>query len=84
MSVDELLTMSRQELDRLEMMRAIQDRRLTQEEAAQSLRFNVPRVKRLCRACCQMGAAWLPEPAGAAAGRTNSSDRVPAAGPTRV
>jgi len=57
--VDELLTMSKTELNRLEIIQAIQDKRLTRKAAAESLRVSVRHVKRLCRAFRQMGAAGL-------------------------
>jgi transcriptional regulator GlxA family with amidase domain len=48
--VDELLTMSNQELTRLEVMQRLKDKRLTQKEAARMLGFSVRQVKRLFRA----------------------------------
>ncbi len=51
--------MTRNELSRLEMMQAIQDRRLTQKKAAQALGLSVRHVKRLYRAYREMGPAGL-------------------------
>ena len=57
--MDELLTMSTQEITRLEAMQRIKDKRLTQKEAAQMLRLSVRQVKRLYRAYKGRGAIGL-------------------------
>ena len=54
-----LVTMSRQELERVELMQRIQDRRTTQAEAAQTLGLTTRQVQRLYRAYRQAGAAGL-------------------------
>lgn len=46
---EEMLTMSHQELDRLEIVRAISRRQMTQKEAARRLQLSVRQVKRLVR-----------------------------------
>lgn len=57
--MDNLLTMSKKELSRLEIMQRIQEKRLTQKEAAWMLGLSVRQVKRLYRAYRQQGAAGL-------------------------
>jgi len=57
--VDKLLTMSKKELNRLEIMQRIQEKRLAQREAAQILGLSVRHVKRLYRAYRQQGAPGL-------------------------
>ena len=57
--MDELLKMSKKELNRLEVMQRIQEKRLTQKEAARMLGLSVRQVKRLYRAYRQQGAAGL-------------------------
>ena len=48
--MDELLTMSKQELTRLEAMQRIKEKRLTQKEAARMLNLSVRQIKRLFEA----------------------------------
>ena len=48
--MDELLTMSNQEITRLEAMQRIKDKRLTQKEAARMLNLSVRQIKRLFEA----------------------------------
>ena len=48
--MDKLLTMSNKELTRLEVMQRIQEKRLTQKEAAHMLGLSIRHVKRLYRA----------------------------------
>jgi len=43
--MDELLTMSKQEITRLEVMQRIKEKRLTQKEAAGMLKLSVRQVK---------------------------------------
>lgn len=57
--MDELLTMSKRELTRLEVMQRIKDKRLTQKEAAGMLGLSVRQVKRLYRAFKTQGAKGL-------------------------
>jgi DNA-directed RNA polymerase specialized sigma subunit len=45
--MDELLTMSKRELSRLEVMQRIKDKRLTQKEATQLLGISTRQVNRL-------------------------------------
>lgn len=54
-----LLTMSRRELDRVELMRRIQERRTTQAEAAEMLGLTARQVQRVYRAYREAGAAGL-------------------------
>jgi len=53
------LTMSAKELDRLEMIRRVLERRLTQRTAAQRLGLGLRQVERLCRSFRMDGAAGL-------------------------
>lgn len=57
--MDKLLTMSQKELNRLEIMQRIKEKRLTQKEAARILGLSVRQVKRLYRAYRQQGAGGL-------------------------
>ncbi len=57
--MDELLTMSKRELTRLEVMQRIKDKRLTQKEAAGMLGLSVRQVKRLYCAYKTQGAKGL-------------------------
>jgi hypothetical protein len=57
--VDNLLSMSNQEITRLEVMQRLQDKRLTQKEAAQLLALSVRQIKRLFRAYKAQGAQGL-------------------------
>ncbi len=65
--VDELLNMSTKELSRLrsdcalqpEVMQRLEEKRLSQKEAAEILGLSVRQVKRLGRSCCRSGAADL-------------------------
>ena len=57
--MDELLTMSKRELTRLEAMQRIKDKRLTQKEAARMLSLSVRQIKRLYRAYKAQGARGL-------------------------
>jgi transposase len=57
--MDELLTMSNRELTRLEVMQRIQQKRLTQKEAAGMLDLSVRQIKRLYRAYKAKGAKGL-------------------------
>ncbi len=57
--MDELLTMSKQEITRLEVMQRLKDKRLTQKEAAQLLGISTRQVKRLWQAYRQQGAKGL-------------------------
>ena len=57
--MDELLTMSKQELTRLEVMQRIKEKRLTQKEAAGMLKKSVRQIKRLFRAYKAQGAKGL-------------------------
>lgn len=57
--MDELLTMSKRELTRLEVMQRLKDKRLTQKEAAQILGLSTRQVKRLWQAYQEKGAAGL-------------------------
>ena len=57
--MDELLTMSKQEITRLEAMQRIKDKRLTQKEAARMLKLCVRQIKRLFRAYKAQGAKGL-------------------------
>ncbi len=53
------LTMSAKELDRLEVIGRVIERRLTQREAAERLGLSVRQVERLCRALRRYGASGL-------------------------
>jgi transposase len=53
------LTMSAKELDRLEIIRRVTERRLTQRKAAERLSLSLRQVERLCRAFRTNGAAGL-------------------------
>jgi transposase len=57
--MDQLLTMSNREITRLEAMQRIQDKRLTQKEAARLLGISTRQVKRLYRAYRKQGAKGL-------------------------
>jgi transposase len=57
--MDELLTMSKRELTRLEVMQRIQEKRLTQKEAAELLGISLRHAKRLWKAYRQEGAQGL-------------------------
>ena len=57
--MDELLTMSKRELSRLEVMQRIKDKRLTQKEAAWMLKLSVRQIRRLFRAYEACGAKGL-------------------------
>jgi transposase len=57
--MDELLTMSKQEITRLEAMQRIKDKRLTQEEAGRMLGISTRQVKRLYRAYREKGAKGI-------------------------
>lgn len=57
--MDELLTMSKREFTRLEVMQRLKDKRLTQKEAAQLLGLSIRQVKRLWRAYREKGAPGL-------------------------
>jgi len=57
--MDKLLTMSNQEITRLEAMQRIKDKRLTQKEAARMLNLSVRQIKRLYRAYKGKGAKGL-------------------------
>ena len=57
--MDELLTMSKKELTRLEVMQRLEEKRLKQREAAVQLRISVRHVKRLLHCYRQSGAAGL-------------------------
>jgi transposase len=57
--MDELLTMSNQEITRLEAMQRIKDKRLTQAEAAELLKVSVRQIKRMYRAYKGEGAKGL-------------------------
>lgn len=57
--MDELLTMSKSEITRLEVMQRLKDKRLSQKEASRMLEISVRQVKRLYRAYKAKGAAGL-------------------------
>lgn len=57
--MDELLSMSKRELTRLEVMQRLKDKRLTQKEAAQLLQVSIRQVKRLYQAFKAQGAKGL-------------------------
>ena len=57
--MDELLTMSNQEITRLEVMQRLKDKRLTQKEAARLLGISTRQVKRLWQAYRKKGAKGL-------------------------
>ncbi len=57
--MDKLLTMSNQEITRLEAMQRIKDKRLTQKEAGRLLNLSVRQIKRLYRAYKAHGAQGL-------------------------
>jgi transposase len=57
--MDELLSMSKREISRLEVMQRLKDKRLSQKEAAQLLGVSVRQVKRLWRAYRKQGAKGL-------------------------
>ena len=57
--MDELLTMSKKELTRLEVMHRLKEKRLTQKEAAQMLGLSTRQIKRLWRAYRKQGAKGL-------------------------
>ncbi len=57
--MDELLTMSNQEITRLEVMQRLKDKRLTQKEAAGMLKISTRQIKRLFRAYKRQGAKGL-------------------------
>jgi len=57
--MDELLTMSKRELTRLEVMQRLKEKRLTQKEAAQMLGISTRQVKRLWQAYRKKGAPGL-------------------------
>ncbi|MFC2043295.1 helix-turn-helix domain-containing protein [Chloroflexota bacterium] len=57
--MDKLLTMSKKELTRLEVMQRIQEKRLNQKEAAHMLGLSIRHVRRLYRAYREHGAEGL-------------------------
>jgi len=57
--MDKLLTMSKQEITRLEAMQRIKDKHLRQKEAARMLNLSVRQIKRLYRAYKALGANGL-------------------------
>jgi len=57
--MDKLLTMSKQEITRLEIMQRLKDKRLIQKEAARMLGISIRQVKRLYRAYRAKGAEGL-------------------------
>ena len=57
--MDKLLTMSTQEISRLEVMQRMKDQRLNQRQAAEMLQLSVRQVKRLFRAYKAQGAEGL-------------------------
>ena len=57
--MDKLLTMSNQEITRLEVMQRLKDKRLKQKEAAQLLGISIRQVTRLWRAYRKKGAKGL-------------------------
>jgi len=57
--VNELLTMSKKELTRLEVIQKIEEKRLKQREAAERLRVSERQVRRLLKAYRQSGAVGL-------------------------
>ena len=57
--MDELLTMSKREITRIEAMQRIKDKRLTQKEAARMLKLSVRQIKRLYKAYKARGAKGL-------------------------
>jgi transposase len=57
--MDELLSMSKREISRLEVMQRLKDKRLLQKEAAQLLGVSVRQVKRLWRSYRKQGAKGL-------------------------
>ena len=57
--MDKLLTMSKREITRLEVMQRLKDKRLTQKEAAQMLGISTRQIKRLYRAYKAQGAQGL-------------------------
>lgn len=57
--MDELLTMSKRELSRLEIMQRMTEKRLTQKEAARLLEISLRQVKRLWKAYRTQGAQGL-------------------------
>jgi transposase len=57
--MDELLTMTKKEITRLEVMQRLKDRRITQKEASRILRLSVRQVKRLFRAYKAKGESGL-------------------------
>lgn len=57
--MDELLTMSKKELTRLEIMQRLKDKRMTQKEAARMLGLSIRQIKRLWRAYQEKGSAGL-------------------------
>lgn len=57
--MDKLLTMSNQELTRIEVMQRLKDKRLTQKEAGEMLGLSMRQVKRLFRAYKRQGAKGL-------------------------
>jgi transposase len=57
--MDELLTMSNQEITRLEIMHRLKEKRLTQKEAAQMLDVSIRQIKRLYRGFKEQGAKGL-------------------------
>ena len=58
------LTMSTKELDRLEIIGRVVERRLTQRKAAEQLGLSLRQVERLCRAYRSDGAAGRGRPQG--------------------
>ena len=57
--MDKLITMSKKELSRVEIMQRLEHKRLKQKEAAQILGISVRQVKRLYRAYLEKGAEGL-------------------------
>ena len=57
--MDELLTMSKQELTRLEIMNRVKEKHLTQKEAAKMLNLSIRQIKRLFHAYKAQGAKGI-------------------------
>ena len=57
--MDKLLTMSEKEIQRLEVIKVIEEKRMTQEQASQRLGISTRQVKRLCRNYRERGAEGL-------------------------
>src|SRR4051794_33802151 len=83
MLAQELVTMSAKEVDRLEVIRRVLERRLKRVKAAQILGITARQVRRLCDAYERDGARWAGDEASWAAKQTIGSRGTSSSAPWR-